>query len=83
MHHPPGASLPTSAAAPEIGAELAAIRELVLARAEARGKQVLLYAPDGPLGGIFMCSRCSAIARQPDLLDHGSACAYRSAIRSP
>jgi hypothetical protein len=51
-------------------------RETTLTRAEARGKQVLLYAPQGPLGGIFVCSRCGASALQPDLLDHRADCPY-------
>ena len=54
-------------------------RNATLARAEARGRQVLLYAPDGPLGGTFTCTRCAASALQPDLLDHGTACRYRVA----
>jgi len=53
-------------------------RESELARAEDRGKQVLLYAPHGPLGGVFACSRCGAIELQPDLLDHRADCPYRS-----
>ena len=53
-------------------------RAEALARAEERGKQVLLYAPNGPLGGIFVCSRCGASAWQPDLLDHRADCAYRT-----
>lgn len=53
-------------------------RETTLVRAEERGKQVLLYAPQGPLGGIFVCSRCGASALQPDLLDHRTDCLYRT-----
>jgi len=56
-------------------------RETSLARAEERGKQVLLYAPQGPLGGIFVCSRCGASALQPDLLDHRADCLYARARR--
>ncbi|MCE9657381.1 MAG: hypothetical protein K8R60_02400 [Burkholderiales bacterium] len=52
-------------------------RESELARAEHRGKQVLLYAPRGPLGGFFACSRCGASELQPDLLDHRADCPYR------
>ncbi len=52
--------------------------ESELARAEHRGKQVLLYAPHGPLGGVFACSRCGASELQPDLLDHRLDCPYRS-----
>jgi hypothetical protein len=59
-------------------------REAELARAEVRGKQVLLYAPDGVLGGLFVCSRCAASALQPDLLDHRGDCPYRPvASRGP
>lgn len=53
------------------------LRESELARAEHRGKQVLLYAPNGPLGGVFVCSRCGASELQPDLLDHRADCLYR------
>lgn len=53
-------------------------REAALARAEARGRQVLVYAPDGPLGGNFACSRCGACAVQPDLLDHAPGCPYHT-----
>ena len=56
-------------------------REAALARAEARGKQVLFYAPQGPLGGLFVCSRCGASALQPDLLGHRADCLYASAPR--
>ncbi len=52
--------------------------ERELARAEDRGKQVLLYAPHGPLGGVFACSRCGASEIQPDLLDHRVGCPYLS-----
>jgi hypothetical protein len=51
-------------------------RETALARAEARGKQVLVYAPQGPLGGVLGCSRCGASALQPDLIDHRDDCPY-------
>ncbi|MEP7302241.1 MAG: hypothetical protein ABI699_11985 [Caldimonas sp.] len=53
-------------------------REAELARAEGRGRQVLLYVPEGPLGGAFTCTRCAATALQPDLLDHQAGCSYRS-----
>jgi hypothetical protein len=52
-------------------------REANLARAEQRGRQVLLYAPDGPMGGSFACTRCIATALQPDLLVHREGCPYR------
>lgn len=44
--------------------------------AERRGKQVLLYQPEGLLGGVFTCARCGAVAVQPDLLMHASHCRY-------
>lgn len=47
-----------------------------LARAEAHGRQLLLYAPDGPLGGSFVCFRCGASALQPVLLQHAQTCPY-------
>lgn len=56
-------------------------REASLSRAEARGRQVLLYAPLGPLGGTFACSRCGASALQPDLLTHHRDCPYGSPQR--
>lgn len=56
-------------------------RETALTRAEERGKQVLLYAPQGPLGGLFVCTRCGASALQPDLLDHRDDCLYARARR--
>ena len=56
-------------------------RETALARAETRGKQVLVYAPQGPLGGVFACSRCGASALQPDLIDHRDDCPYRPTRR--
>jgi hypothetical protein len=42
------------------------------------GSQLLTYAPEGPLGGTFTCTRCGARAWQPDLLDHTPDCAYRA-----
>lgn len=47
------------------------------------GQWLLLYAPDGPLGGTFTCTECRAQAWQPDLLDHTPACAYRAVKRPP
>lgn len=72
--------LPEKATEPANGS-----READLARAERRGRQVLLYAPDGPLGGTFTCTRCAATALQPDLLVHRTACFYRetSCTNSP
>ena len=78
MQAPPVNHPPPSATALGDGARPQANREAALARAEARGRQVLVYAPDGPLGGMFVCSRCGASALQPDLLDHRPDCAYRS-----
>jgi hypothetical protein len=46
--------------------------------AEARGKQVLLYEPQGVLGGTFSCARCGEVAIQPDLLQHAPNCPYVS-----
>lgn len=42
-------------------------------------RQLLVYQPDGPLGGTFSCPLCGAQAWQPDLLDHAPACPYRRA----
>lgn len=47
-----------------------------LDEAEQRGKQVLLYQPEGVLSGVFTCARCGAVAVQPDLLMHASECRY-------
>jgi hypothetical protein len=60
----------------------APLRQPALINAEARGKQVLLYTPDGALGGSFTCARCRAVALQPDLLVHASDCRYSSGIAS-
>jgi hypothetical protein len=43
----------------------------------ALGQQVLIYRPDGALGGTFTCSLCQAQAWQPDLLQHTADCSYR------
>lgn len=51
----------------------------VTAAALVPGRQVLVYTPDGPLGGTFTCTQCRAQAWQPDLLDHTAGCAYRRA----
>lgn len=40
------------------------------------GQQLLIYSPDGPLGGTFTCSPCRAQAWQPDLLQHAPGYAY-------
>ncbi len=41
------------------------------------GQQLLIYTPDGPLGGTFTCLRCRAQAWQPDLLQHAERCPAR------
>jgi hypothetical protein len=38
------------------------------------GQQLLVYTPDGPLGGTFACVHCRAQAWQPDLLVHAAGC---------
>ena len=48
---------------------------LALARS-APGPQVLIYTPDGPLGGTFTCTLCRAQAWQPDLLQHAPDCPF-------
>jgi hypothetical protein len=35
---------------------------------------VLIYTPDGPLGGTFTCALRRAQARQPDMLQHAPDC---------
>jgi hypothetical protein len=42
-----------------------------------QGQQVLIYSPEGALGGTFTCTRCRAEAWQPDLLQHAPFCPYR------
>jgi len=42
----------------------------------APGPQVLIYTPDGPLGGTFTCTLCRAQAWQLDLLQHGQGCPF-------
>ncbi|MCA0242359.1 MAG: hypothetical protein LCI02_16035 [Proteobacteria bacterium] len=44
---------------------------------------MLLYTPDGPLGGTFSCVGCRAQAWQPDLLVHGAGCPFGCAGLSP
>ena len=73
----PAATLATAPRrAPDPGAA-----HTLLARAEAHGRQVLLYAAEGPLGGSFLCFRCGATALQPVLLQHASTCPYGAADR--
>ncbi|CAN5323244.1 hypothetical protein BH10PSE17_BH10PSE17_00740 [soil metagenome] len=45
----------------------------------ARGRQILFYAADGLLGGVFTCPRCGAAGRQPDVIQHWPECHYRAA----
>ena len=40
------------------------------------GQLLLVYTPDGPVGGTFTCMGCRAQAWQPDLLAHGAACPF-------
>ena len=40
------------------------------------GRQLLIYQPDGPVGGTFTCTRCAAQAWQPDLLPHAPGCPF-------
>lgn len=42
----------------------------------ATGPQVLIYTPDGPLGGTFTCTLCRTQAWQPDLLQHRPDCPF-------
>jgi hypothetical protein len=58
-----------------------AIGLALLTRAESSGKQVLLYEPQGVLGGTFTCARCQAAALQPDLMTHSADCGYASGPR--
>ena len=37
---------------------------------------MLVYTPEGPLGGTFTCTGCKAQAWQPDLLVHGAGCPF-------
>ncbi len=47
------------------------------------GQQLLIYAPEGPLGGTFTCVHCRAQAWQPDLLEHAAHCPARWAAPPP
>jgi hypothetical protein len=51
--------------------------------AGAKGRQILFYAPDGLLGGMFTCSRCGASGRQPDVIEHASDCSYGVRPKAP
>jgi hypothetical protein len=66
-----------TAATPPAAPDHATARLSAEASAEAHGQQLLLYTPDGLLGGRFTCTRCRAVALQPDLLRHGGACPYQ------
>jgi hypothetical protein len=48
-----------------------------------RPSQLLQWEPSGLLGGTFTCTRCAAQAWQPDLLVHGTDCAYRASAQPP
>ena len=48
------------------------------AAARALRRQLLVYTPDGPVGGTFTCTQCQAQGWQPDLLDHAALCPYRA-----
>jgi hypothetical protein len=41
------------------------------------GQWLLVYTPDGPVGGTFTCTGCAAQAWQPELLAHGADCVFR------
>jgi hypothetical protein len=49
----------------------------------APGQQLLLYTPEGPLGGTFTCLHCRAQAWQPALLQHGAGCPVLAAAAPP
>lgn len=40
------------------------------------GQLLLIYTPDGPVGGTFTCVACRAQAWQPDLLVHAAPCPH-------
>lgn len=63
--------VPPSVPPPPAGA--APVRGLRLWHA---GRQLLIYQPDGPVGGTFTCTRCAAQAWQPDLLPHAPGCPF-------
>ena len=42
----------------------------------ALGQQLLIYTPDGPVGGTFTCTQCRVQAWQPALLGHAAGCLY-------
>lgn len=43
------------------------------------GQLLLLYTPDGPVGGSFTCTGCGAQAWQPELLAHAPGCPFQPA----
>lgn len=49
----------------------------------ALGQQLLVYTPDGPVGGTFTCTQCRVQAWQPELLAHAATCPYRLAAAPP
>ena len=57
---------------PDAGASL-----VPLVHSRTRVHQLLLYTPDGPVGGTFTCTQCQAQGWQPELLDHAAGCPYR------
>jgi hypothetical protein len=61
----PGTPPPATAVAPM--PRLAALRP---------GQLLLVYTPEGPVGGTFTCVACRAQAWQPDLLVHAADCTF-------
>ena len=58
---------------------------VVHARASSVGEglQVLVYTPDGPVGGTFTCTGCRAQAWQPALLVHAAGCRFAGVDPAP
>jgi hypothetical protein len=81
---PPAASpLPSTepasnaAGVPEAPSDVVALAMALAARrARALGDQLLVYTPEGPLGGTFTCAVCAASAWQPDRLSHAASCPH-------
>ncbi len=47
------------------------------------GQVLLVYSPDGALGGTFTCTACRAQAWQPDLLSHAADCPFAANPPAP
>ncbi len=78
---PPIGPKPEAAgAAPEAAGAAPAAAAVPAVHALAPGQLLLIYSPDGPLGGTFTCPVCRAQAWQPDLLVHALGCPHHAPL---